>query len=343
HYYRLYSDNYRLSSFERLSGSYNITCMLEDSSGVLWVGTPALGLIEYDPADGSKKYYSHRQGDSTGLSSSFILSIEPDPREPSRYLWIGTDGGGMDRFDKQTGRAEHFDLTNGLPNDVVYGILADRAGDLWLSTNRGLCRFDPRKHAVRVFDVDDGLQSNEFNRREFFQMPDGKMYFGGIAGVNGFYPDRIRVNEHVPPIVITRFTIFGKTVAPDRSSRILNRPITMADTVTVNYRDNALSFRFAALDYSEPGKNRYSYKLEGFDRDWIMSGTNRNATYTNLDPGVYVLRVRGSNSDGVWNMKGTSVVLIVKPPFWMTDWFKIVVGIFLFLIVAGGLRYLEMR
>lgn len=343
-YYRLYRDDYKISRFERLSGSYNITCMNEDSSGILWVGTPDAGLIRFDPSDGSKLYYTFKARDTTSLSSNFILSIEPDPLEPSRYLWIGTDGGGMNKFDKKAGQAEHFDDRNGLPNNVVYGILADRAGYLWLSTNRGLCRFDPRTRIVRVFDVRDGLQSNEFNRREFFRTRDGKMYFGGIGGVDAFYPEQVKDNPHIPPIVITDFKILNRSVTPGRPKGILIRPITMTDTIAVDYRDNVLSFEFASLDYSEPEKNEYEYMLEGFDSRWIMAGsTDRSVTYTNLDPGKYILRVKGSNNDGVWNETGRSLVLIVNPPFWMTVWFRVSAGLILFLVVAGTARYVELR
>ena len=312
-YYPLYPEDYAFSNFDVLSGSYDITCLSEDSSGVLWVGTPILGLIRFDPANGSENSYTFRSDDTTSLSSNFILSIEPDPFEPSRYLWIGTDGGGMNKFDKKTGRAERFTVESGLPNNVVYGILADHSGKLWMSTNRGLCRFDPLTRSLRVFDVQDGLQSNEFNRREFFRLRDGKMYFGGIGGVNAFYPDQVKDNAHIPPIVITGFKIFNLSVTPGDHTGILSRPITATDTIMVDYRENILSFEFAALDYSIPLKNRYAYMLEGFDPDWIMGGTKRTATFTNLDPGKYVLHVKGSNNDGVWNEKGTSLVLIIKP------------------------------
>lgn len=342
-YYPLYPEDYAFSNFDVLSGSYDITCLSEDSSGVLWVGTPILGLIRFDPANGSENSYTFRSDDTTSLSSNFILSIEPDPFEPSRYLWIGTDGGGMNKFDKKTGRAERFTVESGLPNNVVYGILADHSGKLWMSTNRGLCRFDPLTRSLRVFDVQDGLQSNEFNRREFFRLRDGKMYFGGIGGVNAFYPDQVKDNAHIPPIVITGFKIFNLSVTPGDHTGILSRPITATDTIMVDYRENILSFEFAALDYSIPLKNRYAYMLEGFDPDWIMGGTKRTATFTNLDPGKYVLHVKGSNNDGVWNEKGTSLVLIIKPPFWMTAWFRISVGLVLFLAVAGAFRYFELR
>ncbi len=343
HYYPLYETRYGLSAFERLSGSYNITCMYQDSSGILWVGTPAVGLVRFNPADGSRRYYRFLPGDPASLSSNFILTVQPDPRDPTKYLWIGTDGGGMDRLDMLTGRARHFTDANGLPNNVVYGILADTSGNLWLSTNRGICRFNPVTHAVRIFDVWDGLQSNEFNRRQYFERPDGEMFFGGVDGVNSFYPDQIKDNTHVPPVIITDFRIFNRSVTIGSPSGVLNKSISAADTIVVNYADNILTFRYAALDYAEPQKNRYAYELQGFNRNWIKAETHRTATFTNLDPGTYVFHVRGSNNDGVWNMKGRSVVLIVTPPFWMTTWFRLSAAVLVLLAFAGIVRYMTLR
>lgn len=340
-YHRLYPEQYNFLGFERISNSYDITCLYEDSSGILWAGTPAIGLIRFNPADESKKYYSFNPGNTTGVNSNFILSIEPDPREPSRYLWLGTDGAGLNKLDIQTGHAEHFTVENGLPNNVVYAVLADSTGNLWMSTNKGLCDFNPVDSTFHDYDARDGLQSYEFNRTEFYKARDGKMYFGGIKGVNAFYPERIRTNQHIPPVVLTDFKIFNRTVKPQKG--VLNHYITYADSIVLNFSDNIISFEFAALDFSAPWKNNYAYMLEGFNKEWINTGTDRTVTFTNLDPGEYILRVKGSNGDGVWNETGRAITLIITPPFWMTTWFRIAAGLFVFLLVAGTARYIEMR
>jgi signal transduction histidine kinase/ligand-binding sensor domain-containing protein len=337
-YQRLYPDDYTLLGFERVSNSYDITCIYEDRFGVLWVGTPVLGLIRYDPTDGSKRYYSFRFDDSTSINTNFILSIEPDPQQPQRYLWLGTDGGGLNKFDMQSGRAEHFTEKNGLPNNVVYAVLADRSGNLWMSTNRGLCKFNPITQALHRFDVREGLQSNEFNRRESYKARDGKIYFGGIYGVNAFYPENIVINTHIPPVVITDCKIFNRSLSLGDEEAILRQTITFTDTMIVNYRDNILSFEFAALDFSTPWKNKYAYMLEGFNPAWIFIGTERSVTFTNLDPGEYLFRVKGSNGDGVWNEKGASLRIIVLPPYYKTWWFQAGVVILMMLAIAITVR-----
>jgi serine phosphatase RsbU (regulator of sigma subunit)/ligand-binding sensor domain-containing protein len=290
-----------------------VFAIFEDPANDLWIGTSA-GLNKFDRANDRFIRYQHDPVNPLSLSNNRVFSIFADS---DSVLWVGTWGGGLNKFDKKTGIFTHFTEKDGLPNSVIYGILGDDTGNLWLSTNNGLSRFDPKTKNIRNYDGDDGLQSNEFNQGASFKSPasrGGEMFFGGINGFNRFHPERINDNPHPPPIVLTAFMKFDKLVKLDTS-------ITEITRLKLSYRDNFFSFAFAALDYTNPAKNQYAYKLEGFDEDWIYCGTRRYASYTNLDGGTYRFRVKGANSDGVWNEDGIAVQIIVAPPFWKTWWF----------------------
>ncbi|MCP5102967.1 MAG: histidine kinase, partial [bacterium] len=218
------------------------------------------------------------------------------------------------RFDRDNNRWKVYTAQDGLPDNMIYGILEDSGGCLWLSTNKGLSRFDPRQKSFKNFDVKDGLQADEFNTGADYKNPaSGEMFFGGINGLNSFFPDQAKDNAYIPPVVITAFKKFNRPV-------VLDKAISETGEIRVPQADNFISFEFAALNYRNPAKNRYAYKLEGFDKDWIQSGTRRYASYTNLGGGTYTFRVKGSNDDGVWNNTGASVKVFIIPPFWKTTW-----------------------
>ena len=230
----------------------------------------------------------------------------------SLLLW-----GGLDHFDPRKGTISVVSDANGLPNNVIYGILPDRTGSLWLTTNLGLARYSPESGACRVYDADDGLQGNEFNQGAYHRSATGELFVGGANGLNAFYPQDIQDNGKYPPVYLTSFRIFDKPAK-------LSEAVSMLHSVGLGYDQNFFSFEFVALDFTSPAKNRYAYKLEGLDQSWIEAGTRRFASYTNLDPGHYVFRWRGSNSDGVWNQNGGSVELEIEPPYWKTLWFRVV-------------------
>lgn len=316
------------------------------NSRSLWIGTDAgLNQLVLDEAAFSTngaslapvRFTRYRQDSANpkSLSNNRIFSIYADPDSINESLWVGTWGGGLNRLNRRTGEFTYFTEKDGLPNNVIYGILGDGEHNLWLSTNSGLSKlvlseaegFNPATGMFRNYDVDDGLQSKEFNQGAYFKSRAGEMFFGGINGFNRFYPSRVRDNPYAPPIVLTAFEKFDKLVP-------LEKAITASDKVKLTYRDSFFSFTFAALDYTNPRKNQYAYKLDGFDEDWIYSGTRRYASYTNLDGGEYIFRVKGSNHDGVWNEEGASIKIIVTPPFWKTWWFLSLAG-----LAALGLAY----
>ncbi|MBI3189089.1 MAG: hypothetical protein HYZ33_00415 [Ignavibacteriales bacterium] len=333
-YVRLYPPENLFKSFAiEIIGYKDIACIFQDRDRVFWVGTPVLGLIRFQPSTNQIRYYQQDRLNPKSLSSNHLLSICEDPNGDENILWIGTDGGGLNRFDKRSGVFTHFTTENGLPNNVVYGIFSDRSGNLWMSTNRGLCRFNPRENTFRNFDVNDGLQSNEFNRREYFKTEEGEMYFGGINGYNHFFPEHITDNLSPPPIEFTDFKLFNKSVSFRSPGSPFSTPISETKEIILDYAQNMFTLEFAALDFSAPVKNQCAYKLEGYDHDWIVAGTNRSATYTNIDPGEHIFRVKASNSDGVWNEQGVSMRIVILPPFWMTWWFR---GMFIAFFLAVG-------
>ena len=219
---------------------------------------------------------------------------------------------------------------------MIQGILEDKAGRLWLSTKKGISRFDPKTETFRNYDVSDGLQGDDFSTRCYQQGPDGEMFFGGSNGFNAFFPENIRDNPYVPPVVITSFKIFNKPV-PIGARSVLTKAISYMDGLTLPYRDNVFSFEFAALSYANSRKNRYRYKLENFERGWNEVGSaQRLATYTNLDPGKYTFRVQGSNSDGVWNEEGVSLPILITPPWYRENWFRVLcAAVFLAMLWAA--------
>lgn len=311
----------------------DVTAMVMDQDDNLWCGTPELGLIRYDTQTGSIKRFSFDPTDRHSLSSNHILAIHEDPHLPDSVLWIGTEGGGLNRMNTVTERFSSLSTRDGLPNNVIYSILADDSMDFWMSTNNGLVRFDPKTYEMDRYDIQDGLQSNEFNRKEYYRSSDGTLYFGGIYGYNVFHPSTIVRNTVPPPVVITEFRLISSTRAGSDPPVALDRSITETDSITLQYADNMFSFQFAALDFNAPDKNRYAYRLEGFNDDWITANPSRIATYTNIDPGAYVFHVKASNSDGVWNDEGKKIALTILPPFWMTWWFR---GILALVFISSG-------
>jgi signal transduction histidine kinase/ligand-binding sensor domain-containing protein len=311
---------------------------VKDSSGSIWLASTQ-GLLRFDLASLKWRVYKNQLNDSTSLSSNAVFSLCLDPAQPRKYIWAGTSGGGLNRMDMLTGNCIRYTVKDGLPNNVIYGILPDEDGNLWMSTNKGLSCFNPRKKSFRNFDYRDGLQSNEFNRRAYYRARDGRLFFGGVNGLNYFYPREILNNTTVPQVVITGLKIGNQPVPVQPKGSPLTKVIFLTKKLTLPYEENIISFGFAAMDFTDPEKNTYRYKLQGFDKDWISSGTAHNATYTNLDPGSYTFWVRGSNSDGTWNEKGTSIQLIILPPWYMTWWFRTALAIAVLLIGYTFYRY----
>ncbi|NBC16404.1 MAG: response regulator [Bacteroidetes bacterium] len=322
-----FQDLYWKSSIRALYAS-------EQEPGVLWVGTYGSGLIRFEPSTGAITHYKHDPTDPRSLSNDVIQAIHASEHEPG-VLWISTYGGGLNRFDSRTETFMHVTTADGLPDNTVYAALEDARGRLWLSTNNGLARYDPATGAVRTFDVSDGLQGREYNNRAFFESASGEMFFGGTRGLNAFFPDRIAGNPIPPEVAVTGIT------RPARSGETVSlaSPLAGPTALHLAHDENDLTFAFAALHYAHPVENQYAYRLEPYDDAWHQGGTRRTATYTNLDPGDYVFRVKAANSDGVWNEEGAAVRVVIRPPWWQTSWATVVFGVLAAVAVAGLVRW----
>jgi signal transduction histidine kinase/ligand-binding sensor domain-containing protein len=290
-----------------------ISVIYEGNNGVLWIGTIGDGLNKLQTGVPNVRY-QHEPQNPNSLSDNKISSIHEDA---TGILWIGTYGGGLNKFDGET--FTHYKEEDGLANNTVYGILGDDQGYLWLSTNQGLAKFNPKTKTFRNYDVSDGLQSNEFNANACHKSRDGELFFGGINGFNSFYPLQVKDNPYIPPIAITGFKIFNQPVGFGEDSP-LQQPISETRAFTLFYHQSFFAFEFTALNFLQPEKNQYAYKLEGFDQDWNEIGTQRNTNYTYMPHGTYQFRVKGSNNDNVWNEVGTAIQITILPPPWKTWW-----------------------
>jgi len=288
----------------------------EEPNGDIWFGTLGGGLALLHRETDAFTTFRHDPQNPQSLSSDGVRALLRDRRG---RLWVGVHGGGLNRYHEDRGVFEAFTEQDGLPNNTIYAILEDREGRLWLSANAGLCRFDPDSGATRNFDVGDGLQGLEFNTAAYFHSEEGEMFFGGVAGFNAFFPEDIELNRYPPPVSITRVKAFDRETA------------ATGDSVALSYRENFITIEFAALSYAQHEKNRYAYQLEGVDADWVHVGHRRYASYTDLDPGEYLFRVKAANHDGFWNESGASLRMIIQPPFWRTPWFM---GLVAFLLAA---------
>ena len=299
--------------------SDRVRSLYQDREGYLWIGTSG-GISRLNPGTNEFARYSSDAQNPNSLSNPTVFSFYEDG---DGILWIATFGGGLNRFDPISQTFTHYTEADGLPHNQVYNILVDAAANLWLSTNNGISRFNPKAGTFRNYGIQDGLQNIEFNLGSAYQGKDGQMFFGGIDGLNAFYPEQVQDSAFTPPIVITAFQKFNQTALADLSPD---------ESLQLSYKDNFFSFEFAALDFTAPEKNQYAYMLEGFDKDWIEAGTRRYASYTNLGGGNYTFRVKGTNSDGVWNEAGISIPISITPPYWQTWWFTLLAVA----VLAGG-------
>ncbi|MFZ1728487.1 MAG: SpoIIE family protein phosphatase [Bacteroidota bacterium] len=318
-----------------IAGDDHITSYYEASDGTFYLGTTMHGLAHFNPSSGIFNFYRYDAANTKSISYDHVLTLEADPYNAGKWLWVGTDGGGLNRFDFRTKEFTRYGRQEGLRNPVVYGILADKAKYLWMSTNEGLSRMEPQSGQFRNYDVRDGLQGNEFNRMQYYRVGDS-LGFGGVDGYNLFSPREIKKNGVIPPVVLTGLRLFNASVIPGLENSPIRFAMPYADTVFLAHDQNMISIEYAALDFHSPGRNQYRYRLEGLTDGWIDAGTDRVATFTNLDPGEYVFRVIGSNNHGVWNEAGASVRIIVESPWWATAW---AFGIYLFVIVASVLTF----
>ncbi|HEY0054676.1 MAG TPA: response regulator, partial [Pedobacter sp.] len=311
---RKFTGHYYSDSTSSSLSNTRSRCIFKDSAGDIWVGTNGGGLNRFNSTSKNFIRYLQDTKSSGAISNNEINSIYEDSK---KNLWIST-ANGLNKFDKKSNTFTVYDKSNGLASSLIYTCIEDNKGDLWMATTAGLSKLNVKSRKVENFDDRDGVATTFLCSAKD---KSGKLFFGGISGYVFFDPSKVIHNRSIPPVVITGFEIFNKPVSINPSG-ILAKSIGYTKELTLSYKQSVFTFDFAALNYLLSEKNQYAYKMEGFDKDWNYVGNKRSATYTNLDPGEYVFRVKASNNDGVWNEKGTSIKVIITPPFWVTWWFR---------------------
>jgi len=283
-----------------------IYSIYKSKNGTMWFGTHGGGLNKFNKNENSFINYKYNsKTNSVSDDRIMVLNETSDGK-----LLIGTFGGGLDILDTKKEEFTNLKSTINLECDDVYGILVDNSERVWLSSDIGIFKIEKDLTSFTKYDLNDGLQSLEFNGGAYFESNDGTFYFGGINGLNYFNPDSLVINDYNPSIVISKIKIFDEELKGQTENLVLERD------------QNYFSFEFAALDYMNPQKNKYKYKLEGFNEEWIYAdASQRKVNYTNLDPGKYTFSLMGTNSDGIWNIKPTKINIEILAPFWMRWWF----------------------
>ncbi len=298
---------------DSLSIAHNfITSLFVTSNNTLWLGTKEAGLMKYIEEKDHFLRFSNTPHDSTSLLSNYVITMEEDI---NGNLLIGTNNG-ISIYNPIYQNFENLTITD-LPDKNINGIICDKNNNYWISTNKGITKYSHQGTPVN-YDINDGLQSNEFNRNASFQDKQGNIYFGGINGFNRFNPNQVPINNEIPKIKITNFKISNQNISPESEQSPLIEHITETKEIVLNHDQNDFSFEFVALNYIVPQKNQYAYKLEGYNNAWIYCGNQKIANYTSLRPGHYTFVVKGANNDNIWNEEGTSIRIYIKQPFWKT-------------------------
>jgi ligand-binding sensor domain-containing protein/serine phosphatase RsbU (regulator of sigma subunit) len=317
--------------------SNSVWSIIEDKIGSLWIGTFGSGVNVFDK---ERKIFRHFKNNPQNLNTICDNNVIRIFEDSKANLWFGTTKG-LSRYIKESNKFKNYNEENGLANNFVFGILEDNDGNIWISTNKGLSKFDPEKGTFRNYYNHDGLPGNEFNQNAFAKDGrTGELLFGGPNGFSVFNPDDLKDNQFMPPVVFTDYLRYNTD--DEEGKAIIEKGISERKSIFLNYKDNIITLQFAALSYYNNFENRYKYKLEGFNENWIQLENNRSVTFTNLSPGEYSLMVTGSNNDGLWNKRGASLSILVSPPWWRTKIAYILYGI-IFLSMLYGLRKFEIN
>ncbi|WP_207423534.1 two-component regulator propeller domain-containing protein [Desertivirga brevis] len=297
-----------------------INWIYEDSAKNIWVGASNGTYVLFKGNKQFLNFFSFIEKKDTP-PSNIINSFREDS---NGNLWLGAYFGGLYSFSLKSKRLNVYTVRDGLPTNNIVGILEGKDGILWLSTDNGLSRFDSRRKEFINYNTYDGLPGNVFSYNSACKARNGKFYFGSHSGLVNFYPDSIRKNTITPKVVFTGLSLFNKKVIVNDSTELLKQDISLTKELKFDYDQNSFSIDFAILNFIKPAKNKFAYRLEGFEEHWNFLSTP-SASYTNLNPGTYTLIVKATNNDGVWNEAGRKIKIIVTPPYWMTWWFRILV------------------
>ncbi len=324
---------YKYSHLDTLNSlsSNDIRAIYRDNENNMWIGTFD-GLNLYNPASDN---FTHFKGWNKGLTNNVIISIFEDSKG---NLWVGTLGGGLNLYDKKKKIFSAYVFPQGLNYSIINSINEDDRGFIWVGTNSGLISFKPNTNEFRKYTASNNLQGYEFFMGATLKNQDGQLLFGGQNGFNIIDPDHIALNNHNHPVVFTDFELFNKKV-PIGGNSVLKQAITQTKEIKLNYGQSVFTIEFSALNFTLPEMNSYAYKLESFEKDWNYVGAQRKATYTNLNPGEYIFKVKAANNDGYWNNVPATIKIIIIPPFWMTWWFRISVLAVICIAVYSYYRY----
>jgi len=314
---------------------------IKSNNGEIWASSfrPGITKIDFNPQNGNiafKTIIPSKLLIDNGINNEKRHRLHQDSKG---FLWI-TSASGLHRINLKTSEIKTYRLFENIYFPEVWSITEDAHNNLWMGTHNGLCRFNMENEKIKVFDKEDGLPISIHGINSVYNDKQGSLFFGGMGGFYSFHPDSLKSNDSIPPVVITDFRIFNNSIKLDTTKNaILRKNISYSNLIELRHNQNDISFQFAALDYNQPLKNQYAYKLEGYQKDWIETDAkNRTATYTNLDPGTYTFRVKGSNNDGVWNEKGASLMIVIRKPWWGAIFAWCIYVIF-FVGATGGLVY----
>ena len=306
-----------------------IYSIVEEKPNILWLATRGAGIYRLNTLTLQLENFSLARADQPGLSDNDILSLHMGN---DGNLWVGSSGGlNKVNINFRPYAFTHYTTLDGLPNNTIHAILEDSVGNIWTSTNKGLSKFDRTNNKFLNFNSADGLQSNEYTDGAAFYSPgSGKFYFGGINGLDWFYPEEIQISDRMPQLVLSGFRLYNKLILPGDTTEILSRNINELDKITLNHNQNFFTIEFTTLNFINPDKSLFEYKLENFNSDWVFADNQREANFTNVPFGKYSLLVRATNEDGVWSDEVKSLQIIIRPPFWRT-W-----PAYLFYVVLSG-------
>ncbi len=353
------------------SGPTMVWSMFRDNEGQFWIGTNKQGVYVFDSQGRKLDRVQQESGSRSGLSNNSIWCIRGDadgsiwfgshnglnrlladgrtwrvyrndPADPrslcGNNIWdlnhsntgrllITAHGGGISVYNPDDDNFTSLSEKDGLPSSAVFGVLCDLSGNWWIPSNAGLTRYSPVSGVLRTYKAGDGLQSSEFSYKAFYRAADGPLFFGGPNGLSSFRPAELRDNPLPPPLAITQLRVFD---------RRLYAELQQGDSIVINYDENFVSIEYAALDYVNPDANSFAYRLDGIDSAWVRAGTRRLVSYTDLPPGSYRFRLRASNSDQVWNSAAMQIAILVKPPFWLSNWFRLGALLMMVALLVSG-------
>lgn len=300
--------------------------LLEDKKGNIWICTRFSGIYKYEKNAKKLIHYSFNVNKPSSFNSNQFVSAFEDSKNS---IWFGSLNGGLLRFDNIQQNFKAISQKSGLPNNNIYGAMEDNFGTMWITSNNGLSKFNPKTNEIVNFNKDIGISTNQFNFKSLFKDREGYLYFGSIYGLNYFHPQKLNFNNKTPKIKFTGFKLFNKEV-PVSENGILKQHLDLVKEIELNYSDNVIAFEFTKLDFESNSSNNYEYYLEGFENQWNKVGNRHNATYTNLSPGKYTFKVRTLTNANETNER--NVILTINPPFWRSVWAYF---LYLILIIAA--------